>query len=342
MANMFKSVLAVGGSGGSGADLIVTCSAGFAGSTITCTDGTVTFTETCPSSSPYEVVFQSIPTGTWTISGVVSGQTFSTTKTITDFDATLIAIPDGSTVTPTDNIQTWLYCAGIFDKNYTTISQVLADASTVQALVASDNAVDYMVRSTTWSSDVTANSSAMTYIGLDDYCSDALLSDNTWIDAICNSAYFESVLNVKIPTMTSATAPSGVVSSSSTDQSDPTGHAAYKAFDKSTSTDWISHQPPSLPEYVGYAFDSSINVKKLVGTFGYDRNLTIKFQGTNDNSWVDLSDGLTVPTGNRQVVTSIKYDNNKYSKYRVSITAARSEGSTYGVDCTEFQVYGRA
>ena len=36
-------------------------------------------------------------------------------------------IPNGKTVTPTDDIQTWLHCAGIFDNNYTTLAQVLND-----------------------------------------------------------------------------------------------------------------------------------------------------------------------------------------------------------------------
>ena len=47
-----------GGSSGGGYELTVTCDSAFASSTITCTDGTTTLTQTCPSSSPYEVVFE--------------------------------------------------------------------------------------------------------------------------------------------------------------------------------------------------------------------------------------------------------------------------------------------
>lgn len=279
MSNMFKSVLAVGGSGGSGADLIVTCSANFAGSIITCTDGTNTFTETCPSSSPYEVTFESIPTGTYTISGVASGQTVSTTKTILDFDAELNAIPDGSTVTPTDDIQIWLHCANIWDKDYTTISQVLADASTVQALVASNNAADYMARSTTWSTDVTADSSAMSYIGLNDYCSDALLYDSTWLTAICNSTYFESILNIKVPTMTSDTTPSGEAFADSSKTN------AWKSFDGNDAT-----QPDGgggTEHYFGYDFETNVKVLK-VAIKGYGGNTKNAIQYSNDKSiWSD-------------------------------------------------------
>lgn len=76
-------------SGGDGADLVVTCSDYFAGETITCSDGTTTYTETCPSSSPYIVTFKSIPTGTWTVSAEISGVTYSESVLIQNFDAEL-------------------------------------------------------------------------------------------------------------------------------------------------------------------------------------------------------------------------------------------------------------
>lgn len=64
-------------------------------------------------------------------------------------------IPDGATVLPTDDIQIWLHCANIWDKTYTTLAEVLADTTTLAALIASENAVDYMVRSTTWAVSMT-------------------------------------------------------------------------------------------------------------------------------------------------------------------------------------------
>lgn len=63
-------------------------------------------------------------------------------------------IPDGKTVLPTDDIQIWLKCAGL-NLPYTTLSEVLADTDTLLALITSDNAVDYMVRSTTWAAPIT-------------------------------------------------------------------------------------------------------------------------------------------------------------------------------------------
>ena len=259
-------------------------------------------------------------------------------------------IPDGRTVLPTDDIQIWLHCANIWNKTYTTLAEVLADTDTLLALINSNNAVDYMVRSTSFiygvgtvpamtsattpsgtvggsisstgheaykafdgddttyalrsasssggvdytsseaknvkamyvfnasstalnftiyyketaeSANATASSAvsipsnsgkyinttldnysgilwgafaqtisgttdlkistvqfydfgvvlsstAMSYIGLNNYCANTLLADSTWLNAICNSTYFESVLNVKVPTMTSNNTPSGL------------------------------------------------------------------------------------------------------------------------------------
>ena len=49
-----------------------------------------------------------------------------------------------------DDVQTWLKCAGIKDKDYTTLNEVLEDEETLAKLIANKNAVDYMVRSKNW------------------------------------------------------------------------------------------------------------------------------------------------------------------------------------------------
>lgn len=68
--------------------LTVTCSSVLAGATITCTDGTTTLTDTCPSSSPYEIIFNLPNTGTWTLSGTYSGTTL-TESILVDISASL-------------------------------------------------------------------------------------------------------------------------------------------------------------------------------------------------------------------------------------------------------------
>lgn len=316
-----SGVVGFSASGGEGADLIVTCTADFAGSTITCTDGsTYTKSQTCPSSSPYEVTFESIPTGTYTISGVASGQTIARTKTITDFDMVLAIIPDGSTVTPTDDIQTWLHCADIWDKSYTTMSDVLADLITIQALISSTNAVDYMVRSTSWISSITANFGAMLYVGLNDYCADTLLADTTWRGAICSSTFFENVLNVKIPTMTSSIAPSGAV----------TGSSPYVGFDIWGCVSGRSGtQGATLfgggTKYWQYEFDSPVacclfTVSELGNSAQINTSSmfsSAKIQGSNDGStFTDIYSISQTPA------SGAKYDYNfanatKYKYYRL-------------------------
>lgn len=57
------------------------------------------------------------------------------------------AIPDGRTVTPINDVTIWQQCAGIANPTYTTLAEVLADNGVLSALMASDNAVDYLVRS---------------------------------------------------------------------------------------------------------------------------------------------------------------------------------------------------
>ena len=329
-----------GRGGGDGADLIVTCSPDFSGSTITCTDGTKTFTQTCPSTSPYIVTFESIPTGTWTISGIYSGQTFTTTITITDFDATLNTIPNGATVTPTDDIQTWLNCANIWDKAYTTISQVLNDGTTVTALIASTNAVDYMARSTTWASSVCANSSAMTKIGANNYCSNKLLANSSWSTAICNSTYFKSVLNTKVPTMTSNTTPSGTASA--TDHYST--NDAYLAFDNNASTSWLSASTSatSTDKSLMYDFGSQVLIKKAVISPLYDVNgahvKDYSIDGYDGSSWTSLASG-TCPDADTDTTVIIPNNTTKYSKFRLRVTSFYN--GNY-VCVKQMQFYGRA
>lgn len=321
---------------GSGSSLIVTCSDQFAGKTITCTNGTKTYTRTCPSTSPYEVVFKGIAPGTWTVSGVVESSTYSSTITIIDFETALNVIPEGSTAIPTDDIQTWLYCAGIFDKSYTTISQVLADASTLQALIASNNAADYMARSTTWASDVTANSSAMSYIGLNDYCADALLADSTWLNAICNSTYFESVLTTKVPTMTSATTPSGTVSASSTLSSGNTTYKDYYAFDGNTSSRWYSANNASA-QYITYQFASAMVIKKFYLKLDWQRRYKVQ-ASTDGSTWVDIISEYT-PSSNTEERNVVINNSTAYRYYRLYSPSVTS--SIY-IGISEMQFYGRA
>ena len=341
MANMFRCVLASGGA----LILTVTCDSAFAGQTITCTDGTTTLTQNCPSTSPYTIEFKIPNGGTWTIS---SG-TDSTSVVIPDA-IELHYIPNGSTFTPTDDVQAWLHCASIFNKSYTTITQVLNDASTLQALIASNNAADYMARSTSWASNVTANSSAMTYIGANDYCSNKLLSNSIWLNAICSSTYFENVLNAKVPTMTSATAPSGQVSQSGIFEGSSL-YAGWKAFDGNDSAYWLAARSSSTSptNYIQYMFVNPIMIKKIHlffynGWGGTSHITSIKLQGSNDGStFEDLQEFTSIAHLTADLIVSAAIE--KYKYIRLQFTGYNASGSAisngYSIALNTCQFYGR-
>ena len=332
----------VGGSGNKW-KLTVTCNAVFAGLPISCTDGVTTQTKTCPASSPYVVKFDIPNAGNWTVSAVYDERTHSVTVEIVN-SAILNYSPKGSTATPTDDIQTWLNCAGIWDKSYTTITQVLGDSTTLLALISNENAVDYMARSTTWASSVAADSSAMTYIGANAYCADSLLDNSTWATAIINSTYFENVLTTKVPTMTSSTTPSGTVSGTASESAYP----PYKAFDGSTAIAdryACSSSGTTVTAYLRYDFTEAVCVKKYTyfpytsqGTY---RTTKLVLAGSNDGStWEDIDTNTVYLTTEQEYSYGVPNNKKYYSKYRLTITANCSS-STKCAQVYELQFYGR-
>ena len=168
-------------------------------------------------------------------------------------------IPNGATVTPTDDVQTWLKCANL-NKSYTTINQVLADTNTLSALISDNNASDYLARSTTWVSDVCSNESAMIYIGLNDYCANKLLDNSTWLEAIFNSTHIEKVLNKKVPTLDGYIGSDGGEAICS-DYYASTERYPWKAFDGDDDTFWCNASGDT--GYIGYKFPKKVRVNKL-------------------------------------------------------------------------------
>ena len=233
------------------------------GKTVTATKGGDTYTATEVSTGTYEVSVDSA--GTWTISDGTLSDTVSVVSQTTYY-VTLSSVPDGKTVTPTDDVSIWLKC-GQRSENYTTLAEVLADSTCLSALMADNNAVDYLVRSTTFASSITADSTAMSYIGLNNYCANTLLADSDWCSAICNSAYFESVLNVKVPTMTSNTAPSGEVFTDG-----PNPPIAYRSFSglKTGDCTYYSTQPSNIS--LGYHFTQSVKIVMATTTVPSNTN----------------------------------------------------------------------
>lgn len=245
-------------------------------------------------------------------------------------------VPEGSTVVPTDDIQIWLNCAGIFDQTYTTIAQVLADSTTLSALISSNNAADYMARSTTWASDIAADSSAMSYIGLNNYCSNVLLVVSDWITAICNSTYFESVLNTKIPAMTSNTTPSGECSQEGAEV------PAYYAFDGNVAQKWVYIS--LVDKWVQYSFASAMLIRKFVyypttDTGGGLNATSVGIKSSNDGS--SFTDIKTVSIAQNIQPQSfiVTETNTAYKDFRFLV--AHSTNPNGNTQIGYLQIYGR-
>lgn len=309
-----------------------------AGSTITCAKtGISTISKTAASTLTFRVP----ETGTYTISGTVSGTPYNVDAEVTSLavpvSRNLETRPDGKTATPTDVIQTWLKCAGINDKtSYTTLSQVLSDSTTLLALMSDNNAVDYLVRSTTWATDICADSTAMTDIGANNYCADTLLDDADWLDAICNSTYIDSVLNVKIPTLSAA-------SPSVTTSGEQSGYEGYKAFNNQfvevdgTNHGWLS-SGTGIGAYIRYMFDAAISIKKAYFAYGrYNNDVTLEFSGSNDGTtWTPIQSNIELTNANKTRSYSF-LNSTPYKHYQAYVTA----GNIYYGYGLKIQLYGR-
>ena len=261
--------------------------------------------------------------------------------------------PNGATVTPTDDVQTWLHCANVWNKSYTTIAEVVADTTTLNTLIANENANDYLVRSITFATDICSNESAMTYIGLNDYCANKLLDDSTWLEAICDSEYIEKVLNKSVPTLTSNTGYDGGVAFCS---EAITNYEAYKAFNNKTDlAERFVASVGATNIYLGYAFPKNINVKKVeiltltdaqeavgINAMDFEFNLAYSDNGTNYNILDEL---YSVPKEKAKEKSKFTIFNNNYAKYwkinfigNTSINVAASQEFT---QVYILQFYGR-
>lgn len=302
------------------------------GASCTCAGGGETQTAT---SNPETFTVSSADT--YVITVVDNGNTYTKNIVITTDGQTESArIPSGIQALPIDDVANWLFVGGRTE-NYTTVSQILADSTCLSALIASSEAVDYLVRSTGFASDITSDSGAMTLIGLNNYCANSLLADSTWLNAICNSTYFESVLNVKVPTMTSNTAPSGTCFGDYAPQSN---YDFYKAFDNSSST----FTNPKTSQKLGYQFTSACKVVKMFMKNYSNNNYvkTFKVIASDDgSSWIDVTETLTSTNQNANGESSYSFVNNtNYTRYALLPISATNNQDYCNIVTLQF--YGRA
>lgn len=279
------------------------------------------------------------------------------TITVTDgtdtYTATVVITTDGQTESltcpapadvPANDLDWWLWFGDV-EGTYSTLADVLADANALSDLMSSTEAVDYLVRCTSWISDITGNQSAMSYIGLNNYASNTLIADSTWNTAIQNSTYFESVDNAKVPVMTSNTTPSGEASASS--EMD-VYKQAWKAFDQTNDTYWQPTYAGSVDPYLQYQFTEPVKLKKAtlkMGTNpqgGTPMTLTAVVQGSNDNAtYTDISSAVTISGANPSDHEIILNNNSNYEYARVQFTGNMVERANIDRRVIECQFYGR-
>lgn len=254
-------------------------------------------------------------------------------------------IPDGKTVTPTDNIQILLNCGGIFDKDYTTLTELLNDPYCAVIIFSLQNSIDYLVRSVTWVNDVTNDNLSMIIIGKNDYSALTLLSNNTWKNAILNSAYFALVLTEVVPTMTSNTTPKGTAFASS-QYSD--SYSAYKAFNgsKSQSKSWWSTASNKISnEYIGYQFDKkvkifAIEITNIGDTSKNIENFNVQYKDGAGNWVTNTSSSFVNPntaTATTRYTISPDTDSDSWRLFILD-----NHGNSSEINVVEIQFYGRA
>ena len=267
--------------------------------------------------SPY--TFSVHSADTYTITVADANDTYTDTVVITTDGQTESLTCPAPADAPANDLDWWLWFGDV-EGTYSTLADVLADATALSTLMASTDAVDYLVGCTSWVSTITANQSAMSYIGLNNYCANTLLADSTWCESICNSTYFESVLNAKVPAMTSNTTPEGECFGSA----NYSGYTWYKAFVSSWLTS-VTNNP-----YIGYIFaHPHMNIKKV--TYTTWNNSTALFskyiiQGSNDGiTWTDckeVSRSQNYNTSYTDIVTGM-FD---FERYRIKATQTASGG----------------
>jgi len=192
---------------------------------------------------------------------------------------------------------------------------------------------------------ITENQSAMSYIGLNNYCANTLLADSDWLDGIANSEYIDSVLNVKVPTMTSATTPSGECSADSYYSSSGTYLYPWKAFDgdsSSTSTMWSSNKTKnSSGAWIQYDFGSSKKIYfiAIIWTNWTLTNCDIK--GSNDGTTFTTLGSYS--DANTDIPKIFKHilENIAFYRYLRLVPTSQTGSNTYAGGIVELQFYGR-
>lgn len=328
----FECIVGNGGGGTTDIPLIVNCDEAFAGLTITATQGQTSFTETCPSTSPYQVVFHLPVDGTWVISGTIEGTPYSESITISAFEIDLKAGFD---------YKAWLTAGGLNPSDYASLAAVFADEAATRQLMLVHASADYLAGKVSGDvdtlDDFVANDTAMKWLGLCDYVCDGIVAITGAEAKLLGSTYWERYLKDHVPTMTSNTAPYGTIIYSS----DFGGaYPCWKVFDGDKTTG--GGPTNAVGAYVGYKFVNPINIKKAVVRFRTGNTDTFKIQVSSDNFTSDIRDvdTITNPTLDTDYVIDFSSDYGYVTSARLYQTTKNS--STGGTSIFHLQFYGRS
>lgn len=127
-----------------------------------------------------------------------------------------------------------------------------------------------------------------------------------------------------VPIMTGYTTPSGIASSLT--RYDDNNYQPWKAFDNTTSTEWIGVSGRPLPEWLQYEF---VSPKIIIGysvqniTYNGDRPTNWQFQAWDGTNWVVLDTVTGAPSQTTPYVRTFT-NSTAYSRYRIYITASLS------------------
>lgn len=173
---------------------------------------------------------------------------------------------------------------------------------------------------------------AMRYIGLNNYAANTLLDDPEWFEGIVNSTYFERVRNVKVPIMTSDTAPSGIASANSISPYSGGIKYAYGVFDGNDG----SYVPfYGSNKYVQYTFPSEI--KGACAILNIRNSFVGNVKAYINNEWVDLTENITFSQLNTNIFIPFNQCTPLITTFRFNIVTNAEEN--YLVNTLQF--YGR-
>ena len=330
----------VGGSG-NGNTVTVTCAEEFAGLTITLAKTGKTYTKTCPSTAPYTVTFNGVENGTYTVSTLYNGRTYSEVVLVQDISCNLsYGFSWG----------TWVNTASELNlSDYDSLDELLADESAVRELFLEHACVDYMASVAESNNDIETiinNDICAKRINLSDYALDYLYANEVIADLMDEADkyfYGEWCLMPQVPTMTSNTAPYGEASATTIYSSD---YPAWRAFDSSMSTNgWSPTAAGSATSKIYYHFTDPVLLKKVkiagrstAGT-GSSKYYSGYIIASNDGeNWSTISDVITVYFDN----TWQEVDINNTTEYLYVGFQTTYCDTTTGCNGVKLQVYAWA